>query len=531
MMKKRAWIIGWFAIVAIALILIGIFVYTVDPYFHYHKPYTDRYYYILNNQRSQNDGISKYFEYDALITGTSMTENFKTSELDEMFGVASVKVSYSGGTYKEINDNLKKALKYNSNLKMIIRGLDIGRFFDSPDKMREDLGKYPTYLYDENPFNDVNYLFNKDVIFSRAYKMTQDNDEETFTPGITPFDNYSRWQENYTFGINTVMPDGITFTGNGNPVHLTEEEKDVIYDNITQNVTSSADEYPDTEFYYFFTPYSILRYKDLVENGMIYREIEAEQYVIELILEHPNIKLFAFNGIEEIVCDINNYKDTGHYAEWVNSFMLRCMRENKYRLTRENYHLHLEEELKLYTTFDYESLNEQTDYSADFYSAALWNEFIWKVKPINIIEEYKGSIEISNAEFIEKQYNNAEGIRCRGSLQRSPSSEISVEDYISSTEYIGAKVHISEIGKHNYLVFYGKKIKDQAQPLVLVYNSSNNKVGEISTSYNELDTEWQQYVINLSNVEGDIIVYFNGGYVDNTGSVESEYIFSNITLY
>ena len=80
-------------------------------------------------------------------------------------------------------------------------------------------------------------------------------------------------------------------------------------------------------------------------------------------------------------------------------------------------------------------------------------------------------------------------------------------------------------------MFYGKKIKDQAQPLVLVYDSSNNKVGEISTSYNELDTEWQQYVINLSNVEGDIIVYFNGGYVDNTGSVESEYIFSNITLY
>ena len=117
---------------------------TIDPYFHYHKPYTDSYYYDLNNQRSQNDGISKHFDYNALITGTSMTENFKTSELNEIFGVNSVKVSYSGGSYKEMNDNLVIALKNNSNLKMVVRGLDTGMFFDAPDRMREDLGKYPT---------------------------------------------------------------------------------------------------------------------------------------------------------------------------------------------------------------------------------------------------------------------------------------------------------------------------------------------------------------------------------------------------
>lgn len=290
-MKTKAWIVGWLVIVAIALISIGSFVYRVDPYFHYHKPCTDNYYYALNNQRSQNDGISKHFDYNALITGTSMTENFKTSELDEMFGVNSIKVSYSGGSYKEINDNLINALKYNDNLRLIVRGLDTGMFFDSPDRMREDLGEYPTYLYDSNPFNDVNYLFNKDVIFSRAYVMAQVNDADGFNPGITSFDDYSRWQARCTFGINTVMSDEITYSGNGKPIHLSDEEKSIIYDNITQNVTVLADEYPEVEFYYFFTPYSIIWYKELVENGTIYRQIEAEQYIIELILEHQNIKL------------------------------------------------------------------------------------------------------------------------------------------------------------------------------------------------------------------------------------------------
>ena len=120
-MKAKRWIIGWFTIVIVLLIIIGRFVYHIDPYFHYHKPYTDKYFYNLNNERSQNDGICKYFDYDALITGTSMTENFKTSELDELFGVNSIKVPYFGGSYKEMNDNLKNALKHNKTCCQRIR--------------------------------------------------------------------------------------------------------------------------------------------------------------------------------------------------------------------------------------------------------------------------------------------------------------------------------------------------------------------------------------------------------------------------
>lgn len=132
--------------------------YRIDPYMHYHKPDTEGYFYSLNNQRSQNDGITKHFEYDALITGTSMTENFKTSEMDALFACNSIKVPYSGGSYKEINDNLKVAVENNPNLKMVVRGLDMGRFLDDKDVMRYDLGTYPTYLYDSNPLNDVQYI-------------------------------------------------------------------------------------------------------------------------------------------------------------------------------------------------------------------------------------------------------------------------------------------------------------------------------------------------------------------------------------
>ena len=61
----------------------------VDPYFHYHKPITK---YRLNDERYINDGIARHFDYNAIITGNSLCQNFSTSQYDELFGTNSVKL-------------------------------------------------------------------------------------------------------------------------------------------------------------------------------------------------------------------------------------------------------------------------------------------------------------------------------------------------------------------------------------------------------------------------------------------------------
>ena len=114
---KKAWVIGYLVIVIVVLTIIAFKTIYVDPFFHYHAPNTDVYFYSLNNERSQNNGITKYFEYEGIITGTSMTENFKTSEAEAIFGVKFIKVPYSGGTYNEINRNLEVAASQNPRLK------------------------------------------------------------------------------------------------------------------------------------------------------------------------------------------------------------------------------------------------------------------------------------------------------------------------------------------------------------------------------------------------------------------------------
>ena len=43
-MKGKQWIIGYFAIVIVALTIVAFRTITVDPYFHYHAPNTEAYF-------------------------------------------------------------------------------------------------------------------------------------------------------------------------------------------------------------------------------------------------------------------------------------------------------------------------------------------------------------------------------------------------------------------------------------------------------------------------------------------------------
>lgn len=357
--KSILFVLEYILIVITILVYVGINVIKVDPFFHYHKPDVGKYYYRLNNQRSQNDGILKFFDYDAIMVGSSMTENFSTTEIDSLFGVKSVKTPFSGGRYKEINTAVETGLMHNTELKTVFRCLDLNMFAWDKDEKRTDLGEYPTYLYDVNIFNDVKYIFNRDVVFNRTYPMivAEKNGEPS---GIDDFDSYSTWEGDLRYGMSAVSPKGIEWDRDSIPEQdvLTEEDKQTILGNIRQNVTSLPQKNPDVKFYYFFSPYSAVWWNKQIMSGKFYYQIEAEKIVIEELLDCDNVKLFSFNNATDITTNMDNYKDTLHYGEWINSQMLEYMNEGKYQITKDNYISYLEEEKDFYLKFDYSQLNE-----------------------------------------------------------------------------------------------------------------------------------------------------------------------------
>ncbi|MCR5502493.1 MAG: hypothetical protein K6F53_05765 [Lachnospiraceae bacterium] len=373
--SSKTWLVSFAVLVSGALLFVLITVIRIDPFMHYHAPDVSRWFYPLDNERSQNYGIAEFFDYDAVFIGTSMTENTKISEMDALFGTNAVKLPFNGGYYKEIGDALCHAYESHPDIRLIIRGIDMNYIFATDEEMAAVTAENPFYLYDKNPFNDVNYLFNRDVVLKRIPDMIRERRKEGFKPGITSFDRYANWMKGKHFGEHEVCPDGISVLRPHEQIPITEEEKEVIRKDVRENIVSIAREHPDTEFYCFFPPYSAMWWKSRFETGDFERQIEGERIVIEEILECENIRMYSFNLRTDITADLNNYRDLWHHGEWINSVILKDLKAGKGLLTKENYEEYLNREKELYLNFDYEALNRQEDYEDDAKAAEKWAEY------------------------------------------------------------------------------------------------------------------------------------------------------------
>ena len=98
---------------------------------------------------------------------------------------------------------------------------------------------------------------------------------------------------------------------------------------------------------------------ELYEKGDLNKQISIEEYAIELILQQTNIKLFSFNTMTDITTNLNNFKDTLHYGEWINTKMLEYMKNNTGLLTKGNYKQYITNLRVLYSNYPYNSLCKQ----------------------------------------------------------------------------------------------------------------------------------------------------------------------------
>lgn len=345
---NQRWCLAVLGLSLLLLCVLAMVTVVIDPYFHYHKP-LESLQYPLHDERYQNDGIAKHFDYDAMITGSSLTQNFKTSELDELFGVHSVKTSFSGGSYKEVNDHLTRAVQANPNLRLVVRGLDYGRLLGNKDGMYYTADKYPVYLYNDLLYDDVSYVLNKTVLIDHSLNAVFYTKEGNTTTG---FDEYSSWKQGHEYVDQTyARPDK---TKEETP--LSPEDLITIEENIRQNVTDLAEANPDVNFYLYLSPNSIYYWDSLRQNGILERQLEVEKYAVSLMLPYENIRLFSFFEEYEMICNPKNYKDSVHYAKDINSRILVWMKNGTHELTADNYDAYWERIYDFYTNYDYDAL-------------------------------------------------------------------------------------------------------------------------------------------------------------------------------
>ena len=351
-MSFKKWVVCFVSLFAAALVLLGSVTVVIDPFFHYHAPLPFLQYDIFY-QRYQNDGIAKHFDYDAVITGNSLCENFKSSELDALFGTHSIKVPFSGASSKELDLNDRAAIKANSDIRLIVMDIDCDNLISDKDMMSYDADDYPSFLYDNNPLNDVKYLFNKSI-----FKTSLDTVSYTLAGNkTTSFDDYSFWDTpDQPYGRDIILATYSRPDASDETLHMTAADAELVTGNITQNILETARANPQIEFYLFFPPFSVYYWDKQQRLGTLERQLEAQQLAVELMLECDNIHLFSFMDEFGLVTDFDRYKDYIHYDSRVNSWMLECMVSDEHRLTRDNYRDYFTRIYGFYTAYDYDAL-------------------------------------------------------------------------------------------------------------------------------------------------------------------------------
>lgn len=296
-------------------------VFWVDPYFHYRAPDTKRFCYTLDNQRCQNYGIVRHFDYQALVTGSSMCENFRSSDVERLWGFKTVKVTFSGASFKEMRDLILRAKRSNPRLEMVIVGLDWNKIFMPKDWMRNDLGQFPEYLYDDCVLNDIKYLLNYDALKKSVMAVAHYG-----RGGITSFDDFSYWHdENTKYGaaaglVNTPEEIGVQ-------QEFSPEIERTVRENFEANVVPIIKSVKKA--YFFVTPYSAQRMRLWKRAGRYNVLMNCAALIVREIARYPNARAFRFDDRADIVENIDNYKDYDHYGPWINKLILEEMRASE----------------------------------------------------------------------------------------------------------------------------------------------------------------------------------------------------------
>lgn len=137
---------------------------------------------------------------------------------------------------------------------------------------------------------------------------------------------------------------------------FTEEDACIMRENLTDHILALAEAHPDTQFLFFFPPYSILNWDAHMQEGILDMHIDAMTLASELLTGAENIRLYSFYTDYDLCTDFDNYRDIVHYHSGINSLLLQRMARDEYRLTRDNYRQHWEEVRQFYSTYDYEAI-------------------------------------------------------------------------------------------------------------------------------------------------------------------------------
>lgn len=315
------------SIIVLATLTAGI-VFIFDPFFHYHKPIRPLKA-VLNQAEYQVIGTLRTFDYDSLIVGSSMAENYNNKWFDEAFDCTAIKAVKPGANTSDLVYLLEAAYE-EKEIRNIFYTLDISALTTTIQEHYVNDGM-PLYLYNKNPLDDVKYLFNKHVIFEDIPYMIANSFIGNYDEG----DSFN-WAQYKEFGTLHYTPTEKKQADKS----LDEYGKYVDYNlNKLENMIKS---HPETRYIFMIPPYSSLWWYEAHMCGDMELNFYALDQAFSRLLPYENVEIHYFQTMENIVSDLSLFMDLIHYHPDVNKSLVDLIPGNEYKVTLENKDIILE---------------------------------------------------------------------------------------------------------------------------------------------------------------------------------------------
>lgn len=319
-MNSKKIIIATFSLLLSALLMAGAINVCIDPLFQYHKPWFGLQANVID-ERYQNAGIAKNFDFENVIIGNSMSENFIVSDIEDLFGGKAVKLTASGSYVLDWTYLLELLKERDSHPDNIIFNFDTSFFTSSSEATKHEM---PLFLYDKNYLNDVEYLFNFTLMRKYSYKTLEANFDDT----VSDYNTVFVWGNENDSSKEIALKNYYIDKEEQEKEKETTQKDNTLY---TEKNLALLKQYfesmPDTNFVFFHAPFSVLYWKDVKEDGnlSVYKREYAK--VFELFSQFDNVTVYFWDDPEmlKIISDLNNYKDSTHYGYLISKELVRRM--------------------------------------------------------------------------------------------------------------------------------------------------------------------------------------------------------------
>ena len=345
-LSARGFLAVFFGCVGFVLLALMLTVIIIDPFFQYHAPLPG-FSYVIDNQLSQNPGLARNTSYDAVSLGSSVTTDYYVPWFEELFGLHVVKLPYNGAYPKDLSNAVEQVDRSGNDVKAFFIGVDITAYTADINEIKYPL---PTYLYDRNPFNDVSYLFNKDVLTKYVAKPLVRKLLRKDADAPDPNDYYSNYMdliygEEHVWSVFHLAD----ISEEHAPLNLFAEGFEKNWQTHFQPMIES---HPNATFYFYFPPRSILFWYNTVRQGNFEGYVYEEKLLVEKLLAYDNVEVHFLQNDAETILDLSHYTDETHFDRGITRKVLEWIKDGTYRATPENYETFLEEFKELVVSYE-----------------------------------------------------------------------------------------------------------------------------------------------------------------------------------